>query len=243
MKTIDFSYFIERYNAGEMDQNERVWFSKELDGNLSLQKELLLRKKIDGILERQDVVSLKSKLASIEKSRSIEIINKSKLPSTGIRYAAVFAGLIVIGSLLFLTYRTESPAKLFKKYYQSYDNPGPSRSPEVTYNEAIEYFRLGEYSKALEGFKTYLKNTPGSPKIEFLSGISYMEINNFGDAELSFGNVIGQKVNPYTVDANWYLAMCYLATADNVKAKEQLHSIIKSESIYRDKARKILRHL
>jgi hypothetical protein len=34
MKTIDFSYFVERYNAGEMDQNERVWFKKELEGNL-----------------------------------------------------------------------------------------------------------------------------------------------------------------------------------------------------------------
>jgi TolA-binding protein len=251
MKTIDFSYFIERYNAGEMDQNEKTWFAKELEGNLSLQKEMLLRKKMDHILKRQDVVSLRGKLASIEKSRRVEEINKIKLHSPGVRYAAVFTGLIIIGSLLFLSFRTETPAKLFNKYYQSYDNPGISRSYEVIsnekseaiYNDAIKYFNNREFSKALEGFKAYLKISPGSPKIEFLRGISNMEINLYRDAEFSFGNVLTKKINPYTVDANWYLAMCYLATSDKVKAKEQLHNIIKSESIYNNRARKILRHL
>jgi hypothetical protein len=37
MKTIDFSYFIESFNAGEMNQAEKVWFLKELNGNESLQ--------------------------------------------------------------------------------------------------------------------------------------------------------------------------------------------------------------
>lgn len=247
MKTIDFSYFIERYNAGEMDQNERIWFAKELEGNALLQKEVLLRKKTDRILGRQDVVSLRSKLSSIEKSRRIAKVNKGKLPSQGLRYAAAFAGLMIISSIMFLSFRTESPAVLFKKYYQTYDNPGTSRSLEVisesTYKKALEYFDKREFGKALEGFKAYLKIAPGSAQIEFLSGISNMEINRFNDAELSFNNVLGRKINPYTVDANWYMAMCYLATEDKINAKKQLQSIIKSESIYKNKARKIIRHL
>ncbi len=246
MKTIDFSYFVERYNAGEMDQNERVWFKKELEGNLSLQKEVLLRKKTDFILGRQDIVSLRNKLASLEKARSVEKLEKGKLKSPRIRYAAIFTGLVVIGSLMFLSFRTESPTKLFNKYYQVYDNPGTSRSAEAaevaSYNEALKYFNTKQYSKALEGFKSCL-DKGGSPQLEFLSGISNMEINRYGDAEVSFDNVLGQKINPYTVDANWYLALCYLATADKVKAEEQLHNIIKSESIYKNKARKILRHM
>ena len=36
MKTIDFSYFIERYNAGEMNDDEKQWFRKELEGNLQI---------------------------------------------------------------------------------------------------------------------------------------------------------------------------------------------------------------
>jgi hypothetical protein len=38
MKTIDFSYFIERYNAGEMSSDEEQWFNKELIGNDMLRK-------------------------------------------------------------------------------------------------------------------------------------------------------------------------------------------------------------
>jgi len=41
MKTIDFSYFIERYNTGEMDTMEKKWFIKELEGNKALQKEVI----------------------------------------------------------------------------------------------------------------------------------------------------------------------------------------------------------
>jgi tetratricopeptide (TPR) repeat protein len=243
MKTIDFSYFIERYNAGEMDQNEKDWFAKELEGNLSLQKEVLLRKKTDLILERQDVISLRTKLASLEKSRSVVKIKKGKLLAPGIRYAAVFTGLIVLGSLMFLSLRTESPVKLYKEYYQTYDNPGTSRPAGETYNDAVNNFNKRDFSKTADGYNPYLKNNTISPQIAFLKGISYMEIKRFQEAESLFRNVIDNKINPYTVDANWYLALCYLATEDMIKAKEQLNNIIKSESIYKIKAKKILRHL
>ncbi len=47
MKTIDFSYFIERYNAGEMDEAEKQWFRKELRDNEKLRNEVELRSKTD----------------------------------------------------------------------------------------------------------------------------------------------------------------------------------------------------
>lgn len=243
MKTIDFSYFIERYNAGEMTQKELEWFTKELEGNLSLQKEVLLRKKTDHILERQDIVSLRNKLASIEKTRKAEKIARDKLGSPRIRYAAIFTGLIVIGSLLFFTFRTEDPSKLFMKYYQTYETPGVSRSAGSDYFQIVEDFNNKEFAKVIESSKPYLKNNPGSFQVLFLSGTSNMELGNFNNARVSFEALLKKEINPYTVDAQWYLAMCYLATDDKLKAKLQLQNISKSESNYKDRARKILRHL
>jgi TolA-binding protein len=243
MKTIDYSYFIERYNAGEMNQTEKAWFEKELEGNRSLQKEVLLRKKTDVVLGRQDVVSLRNKLTLIEKTRKEELEKKTGLKMPRFRYAAMLIGLAAIGSLLVFSFRNQSPETIYKKYYQTFDNPGPARSVETTYNEAIEYFNRGEFRKALVGFQAYLKNNPSSVKYEFLSGVANMEIRNFPDAEISFNNVINKEVNYYTEDANWYLAMCYIATSEKVMAKNQLRNIIKTGSIYKNKARKILRHL
>ena len=67
MKTMDFSDFIERYNAGEMSESETQWFLKEIEGNQNSRNEVELRKKTDEILKNQDVISLRSKLAGILK--------------------------------------------------------------------------------------------------------------------------------------------------------------------------------
>src|ERR1035437_3840800 len=61
MKTIDFSYFIERYNAGEMSEAEKQWFQKELEGNDKLRNEVHLRKRTDEILKNQNVISLRDR--------------------------------------------------------------------------------------------------------------------------------------------------------------------------------------
>ena len=67
MKTIDFSYFIERYNANEMSDTEKQWFLRELEGNEKLRNEVNLRKRTDEILSNQNVMSLRSKLSEIER--------------------------------------------------------------------------------------------------------------------------------------------------------------------------------
>ena len=46
MKTIDFSYFIERYNAGEMSDAEKEWFQKELKGMRIFGKKLFSERKL-----------------------------------------------------------------------------------------------------------------------------------------------------------------------------------------------------
>ncbi len=58
MKTIDFSYFIERYNAGEMNEAEKTWFQKELEENEKLRDEVDLRKKTDMVLKNHNVIHI-----------------------------------------------------------------------------------------------------------------------------------------------------------------------------------------
>ena len=60
MRTFDLSDFIERYNADEMSDSQKVWFEKELEGNQKLQNEVNLRKRTDEILENQNIISLRN---------------------------------------------------------------------------------------------------------------------------------------------------------------------------------------
>ncbi len=61
MKTIDFSYFIERYLADEMSEAEKNWFQKELEGNERLRREVTSGKKQINS-QKKDILSLRNKL-------------------------------------------------------------------------------------------------------------------------------------------------------------------------------------
>jgi len=121
MKTIDFSYFIERYNSGEMSEPEKTWFEKELESNKDLRDEVELRKKTDRILEKQSVIRLRNKLSGIEKEHAV--VKTSTRPSKYVfmRYAAVFAALMLIGSLIVLNRRSLTVDEIFGKYYTTYE--------------------------------------------------------------------------------------------------------------------------
>jgi tetratricopeptide (TPR) repeat protein len=249
MKTIDFSYFIERYLAGEMDEAEKEWFSKELEGNKDLRKEVDLRRSTDAVLQNQNILNLRSKLAAIERQRaepSPEISGTRR--RSGIRYAAAIALLLIAGSgILLLQPRSMTGSEIIEKYYSPYEAPSTTRSGAIVsfedYNTALEYYKIGDFRKAAVYFSKVLDREPDNMGSALLNGISNYEIKNYPEAEGSFKKVIVDD-NSYFVDhAQWYLGLCYVQTGETQKAKDQMSLVDKSNSIYSKKARKILRSL
>jgi hypothetical protein len=247
MKTIDFSYFIERYNAGEMDQAEIIWFEKELAGNDPLRKEVMLRKKADQMLLKHDLISLRNKLENLEKTRKEKIIETTGKRALSMRYAAVFAGLVIIGSLIILTGKNQSTETLYNRNFSVYQYPGISRTQQLQtdnqFGTALKYYAENDFAKAGALFGEYLKSNSENMQATLLYGISEMENKNFLNAITSFDKIIKVKNNLYTDQAQWYMALCFVATGETTIAKGQLLAIRKSDSIYRNKARKILRAL
>jgi hypothetical protein len=121
MKTNDFSYFIERYNAGEMDEAETQWFRKEMSGNEKLRKEVEIRQKTDAILEKQDVISLRNKLNSIEKKRETGVSTRKHTGRIKFKYAALIAALITIGGIALLSNKKPGNEEIMEKYYRTYE--------------------------------------------------------------------------------------------------------------------------
>lgn len=246
MKTIDFSYFIERYNAGEMDEAEKQWFRKELSGNEKLRMEVELRKKTDNILKSQDILNLRNKLNAIEKQREVGIpVKKSGRPI--IRYAAVIAALVIIGGLALSSHKKMSSDEIISKYYKPYETAAASRSVEVVknndYNLALEYYDIHDFRNAAIYFNKVVESEPGNMHSTLLNGISNFENHNYPAARNSFSKVIEDNDNLYIDHAQWYLAMCYVITDEKDKAVQQLSMIENSNTIYRKDARKVLKSL
>jgi len=247
MKTIDFSYFIERYNAGEMSDTEKEWFLKELEGNIELRNEVDLRKRTDEVLRKQDVLSLRNKLSQIEQNRK-EVTKQVSSPGRSfIRYAAVLAALVVIGSITLLTRKNMSNDEILNRYYKVYEPPTTQRSaqsaPDADFTLALELYNTHDYGKAAILFNKVLENKPNDMQVILLQGVSNFEEKNYPEAKQSFNKVIENRDNLYIDQAQWYLALCYLQTNETEKAKKLFKLIGAVNGIYRDDAIKIYRGL
>ncbi len=187
MKTIDFSYFIERYNSGEMNEPEKAWFEKELDNNTDLRKEVELRKRTDKILENQAVINLRNKLAAIESTRAFPGSGRKPLKPVTLRYAAIFAGLILIGSLLIFNRKPLTVDGIFSKFYASYEATASQRSIQAEsntdYTRAVEYYNVHDYRNAAMYFSKVIADDPRNMESTMLFGVSNFEESNYPEAE------------------------------------------------------------
>jgi hypothetical protein len=170
IKPIDFSYFIERYNSGEMNEAELTWFRKELDGNEQLRREVELRKKADMVLKNHDVIQLRSKLSNIESKRAAEEPVKIRVKRIPLGYAAAIAGFILVSSIFLFNGRKLTSDEILDRFYISYEVTSPSRSQQAIlnsdYSTAIEFYNIRDYrnaalyfSKVLSGDPKYMEST------------------------------------------------------------------------------------
>ncbi|MGD0341451.1 MAG: hypothetical protein ABSA76_07075 [Bacteroidales bacterium] len=247
MKTIDFSYFIERYIAGEMNESEKQWFLKELDGNSVLREEVALRKKTDNVLKSHDIIQLRNKLSEIEKNRGSRVASKSPAKRVSLSIAAVIAGLIIISSIAFFGTRHLTNDEIINQYYRSYDGVSISRSSRSTansdYSTGLEYYNIHDYKNAALYFSKVLNTDPENMESTMFYGTSSFEVSNYPEAKKSFTKVIDNNDNLFIEDAEWYLALCYVKTNDMKKASDQLKAIKNSRSIYSRNAAKILKQI
>jgi len=247
MKTVDFSYFIERYNAGEMNEAEKAWFRKELMDNISLRDEIALRQKADMVIKNHDIIQLRGKLAAIEKRRSEAMPNKNPRKNLPFTRAAVIAGIILAGSLAFLSTRKLANEDLFDRFYKPYEVTANLRSDgavrNLDFSKGIDYYNTSDYRIAAHYFGKVSSSDGRYMESTMLYGVCKFEEENYTEAISSFTKVIENDDNYFLEDANYFLALCYLKTGETEKASDQLKFIRKSGSIYTKDARKILRRM
>ncbi len=250
MKTIDYSYFIERYLSGEMDHAEREWFEKELEGNDALKSEIMLRKKTDEVLANQEILNLRMKLKTIkvarEEKETIKIVSKKAI----LRSAAVITILVVLGASFLITFKNQPPEAIYEKSFTIYNPGGIVRTAEsdnssigIQYRKALDLYNKGEYELAIANLKEYLLSRPEHIEALLIYGIASIQTNNYDVAEESFRKIINDGNNLYIDNARWYLALSLMKSGDSEKAKTELNNIVESNSIYARKAKQILRKL
>ncbi len=247
MKTIDFSYFIERYITNEMDAAEKRWFELELECDSSLQKELKLRKLADASLVRHDIIDLRNKLSAIEKQRREKVTAAGpKKSAAGMRFAAAVAALMLLGGVYLFSTRHLSNETLYRKNFQTYVSSNIARSGETKSTDlksAQQLYNNKDYAASASLLKKYIQSNPVSMDAMMMYGAAEMENKNFEEAQSSFRLILANGDNLFLDKAQWYLALCYLQTNQKSEAVKQLESIINSKSVYRERSKKLIRRI
>ena len=105
-------------------------------------------------------MALRNKLSAIENRRKEvnEPVKNSK-KTAFIRYAAVIAGIVLIGSIALYSGKNLNSEKIMKRYYKVYEPPTSQRSAlagtDAEFTLALEFYNTHDYQNAAILFSKY----------------------------------------------------------------------------------------
>lgn len=252
MKSTDYSDRIDQFLLGQMEPEEEKWFQQEVKEDSSLEKELLFHQNMKDAILEDDVLMMREVLdfahQNYQQRKVVEHPSSSRFSRRWIMVAAVMTVLLATGFLAwFITGKHYSNRELYEMYFKPYKVTMNVRS--VTTNqdkmmrEAMLLYEQGSYKEAIPKFEKILANDEMNHAASLYSGISYMEINNYREAAVSFQRIIDHKNNLYIEQAEWYAGLCYLISDNIDKARKQFGKIASRDGYYSKMAGEVLNRL
>ena len=251
-RKINYLRSADRYLDGELGDQERQWFEKELLLNPDLAKDVELHREVNQAIRETDVMNFRNKLDEIHASIEPEYKQSTARKVMQSKYARIAAAsvAILLSVGLFLSNMLNQPVntdKLFQRYYEVPVLSGTVRSDAAVdklFLDAVTHFNNEQFTDAATLFEQVVIIDRDNMKAHLAAGISNIEVNQTEKAERSFETVIDQKDNLYVDQANWFLALCYLKTKDLENAKMQFETISSDDRSFKhDEAKLILKKL
>lgn len=249
MKTMDYLQWIDRYNSGELDQEEEQRFQEQLKVDEKLNELYNLNRDLKTVMENETFFRTKSIIDKIHekalRKKQISIKRKYKLLAA----AASVVILISAGVVLFYIFSPNpTPAELYNRYFSSYEILEEQRSadkkPDRTlYIKAAYNYTNGDFVTANQFFSEYLQTNPVDVRAIFAYGVSLLHTNNPEKAIGQFKSVLATGDYIFMEASKWYLALAYLKTSKLREAKNILENIIENGYWKHSEASTILRKL
>jgi len=240
---------IDKYLYGEMDDQELKDFERLLATDKEVQEELELHRSIDDAIIEEDIMSFRDTMQMIyAEDQKVKRV-PAGFPRRKLYFAAAtLALLLATGGIVKKVSQPEyDNHEIFNKFYQPYDVTVTYRSGNTETDRllltALQKYEDENYEEALLLFEQLLEKRKDDMAVNLYSGISYLEMEKYQKATHTFQTIIADDNNLFIEQAEWYLAMCYVKTDENGKAKELLDELIKKESYYKEMARQIKKEL
>jgi len=242
---------IDDFIQGRMSQQEAISFQNKIDDDPDLAKDYRILKGLHETLVKED---------QLEFLKSIDIASKNydqrhkndfsrKYPfgigTRHIPWLAAAAVLLSIAVYILLSTMEKSPQNsLYKKHYAQYKHiieiRDASDSTSTLYS-GMQHFKTGSYEKALTSFLEVKEKY--NQISTFYIGLCHMELEQY-DKAIIYLDEAANTNSEQKQDAEWYLALAYLAEGrekDSAKMLDRI--IINPRHYYYNQAQNLLAEL
>ncbi|MFI5185277.1 MAG: hypothetical protein ACHQF0_00975 [Chitinophagales bacterium] len=223
------------YLDGEMNTREKDDFENRLASDESMQQELedlkTARDAVKLFALKQQVAAVRGRMQ--EEIKPQAIVRKMSTARRIVKYSLATAASVLLIAICVLAYNffSLSPDKLYNEKYNSFELSTLRGDNETPVTDVEKAYRQKDYKKVLDLSTTW---TETSIRDEFLTAISYLELNKPSEAINLFNGVLEldqKSTHPvYRDEAEYYLALSYLKTRSYDKALELMNAIHDSPS-------------
>lgn len=221
---------------GEMTGEEKTSFEQALASNPQLKAEVeslqMAKNAIRSYGLKENVAAIHSEMMQEMQAPIRMISNRRRI----IRYTISVAASILLIFIGITAYNffSLSADKLYNQQFQSYELSTVRGTESFTPIEKL--YQQKDYKAVTQAEKQLQSKTTEE---NFLTGMSYMELNDLNSAIPEFETVINDRTTSetsYRERAEYYLALAYLKAKNYKKAIEQMESIRNDpHHIYHDK--------
>jgi len=239
---------IESYIRGEMNEHEANEFQQELEQNSELAEYYRTLNAFDKKLKKEDRDKTKEKIKqAFNEYLEENYPDKERRVQPGqIRFTpwlAAAAVIIIALTVYFLliTNQKSSPSFLYKKHFAHYDHtiqPRDGNNSISNFYNGMQLYKAGSFKKALNSFLS--ADAKYRQISSFYIGLCYLNLDKYREA-IDYLNEAVTLNGDHKEDAEWYLALAYLADGD-IEDSERIVKRIASipKHYYHEQAKDLL---
>lgn len=110
-------------------------------------------------------------------------------------------------------------------------------------DNALEFYYEKNYPAAIHDFEKVLAIDNSNETANFYAGVSYLALNNAGEALKKLKKIDGKKQGQYYESTLWYEALAYIQSGDKKAASGLLEKVVKLNGEHKEQAAALLQKL
>lgn len=235
-----------RYFSKQLTEEQEKTFHELLETDEEFKAQFEFENDLKCVIKKNENENLKQKLVDFEKG--IDRSKQSSNSKSSFKYWSMAASIALLMGLGWFAYNTFSGpdyGELYAANFEAYPNTvytiTRSDGEQSLERDAFAAYEAGDYEKAVTAFLD-LKTKGGTTHTDFYLAQSYLHLGKDQEAIEALKRVILNDMG-FKAEANWYLALAYLKSEDEVNAITTLNRHIENFDYNRENSQALLKEL